>query len=197
MLGWAALCNSLYEDTGAAGVTRMKSLTALILSFAVCGSAWAQTKQELASDLARLRDGKYVFEDYTLCRLDFQRLLTAMAISRGQPVPAQLSALPNVSYQLHVRAEAAADGSISRDSFVAMVGYFSALLQVKQAKVLFEQPGISMDQALQALVCKTLPQPIGTPDVRVNLYMTPDGMQVETVNTATQQTDRRTVEWAH
>jgi hypothetical protein len=31
----------------------------------------------------------------------------------------------------------------------------------------------------------------------VNLYMTPDGMQVETVNTATQQTDRRTVEWAH
>src|SRR5262245_22502599 len=110
----------------------MKSLTALILSFAICWPALAQTQQEIRRDLVAVRDGKYTYEDHTLCRVDFQKLLTAMAIAKNQPVPAQLSALPNVTFQVHTRAEARADGFISRGAFVAAVVYVSALLQMKQ-----------------------------------------------------------------
>jgi len=173
----------------------MKRVTSLLVSFLVCGSASAQTKQELASELVQVRDGKYVFEDHTLCRLDFQRLLTAMAIAKGQPIPAQLSALPNMTFQMHLEAEAAAGGFISRDYFAALVGAMSAMMQVEQAEAFFKHPDISIDQALQALVCKTLPEPIGKPDVAVSLYLTPDGMQVESVNRLTRKRNRRTMEW--
>jgi hypothetical protein len=41
-----------------------------------------------------------------------------------------------------------------------------------------------------------LEQPIGTPDLEMNLFMTAEGMQIEFVNTGTGERSRNRMTWA-
>ena len=90
-------------------------------------------------------------------------------------------------------AEASAGGFISRDKFVVLFAETAYSLRIDFAEKLIE--GLTPSQALSALRCKRIKEPIGDVDLEVNLHMTADGMQVEAVETATGQRDRQTRTW--
>jgi hypothetical protein len=165
----------------------MKSIVGLCVLIVLAGTAWAQTPEELARDLVSLRDGKYLYDEYSLCRIDARKIQAARRVGTLSPEP-----LEDVTFQLHTTAEASADGWISRDSFAAAIGAVSAHVRVG---LFLRFRDVDVSKALGALGCKTLKEPIGTPDLEVKLFLTRDGMQIETTNAMEGKTVRQTIEW--
>ena len=93
-------------------------------------------------------------------------------------------------FQVRSHAEAPAGGFISRDKFVVLFVETASSLRMDFAENLIE--GLTPSQALSALRCRRIKEPIGDVDLEVNLHMTSDGMQVEAVDTATGKRDRQT-----
>ncbi len=113
------------------------------------------------------QEGQFVIERFSICQL---------------VRPAELGGGATEPFQVKSHAEAPAGGFISRDKFVVLF-----------AENLIE--GLTPSQALSALRCRRIKEPIGDVDLEVNLHMTSDGMQVEAVDTATGKRDRQTRTW--
>ena len=145
-------------------------------------------RDDMSRDLVKVRRGMYVFEDYSLCKLDTRKLLAASTSYGAPQEPKQES----FTFQIQTIAEATADSWISRDYFAAIVG---STLAYQRVGHFLHIPNIDVRKALGALSCKTLETPIGTPDTVVRILITGDGMQIETTTTATGKIDRRTMEW--
>ncbi len=143
-----------------------------LVLLAICGTpALAQQtdsiEQRLKSDLVMEQEGQFVIERFSICQL---------------VRPAELGGGATEPFQVKSHAEAPAGGFISRDKFVVLF-----------AENLIE--GLTPSQALSALRCRRIKEPIGDVDLEVNLHMTSDGMQVEAVDTATGKRDRQTRTW--
>jgi hypothetical protein len=167
----------------------MKRIIALGVLLTLTGSvAGAESREDMSRDLVKVRRGQYVFEDYSLCKLDARKLLAASAAYNAPQEPK----LDNVTFQVQTTATATADSWISRDYFAAIVG---STLAYQRIGLFLAIPNINVAKALSAISCKTLQTPIGTPDTIVKIFMTGDGMQIETTTTATGYVNRQTVEW--
>jgi hypothetical protein len=56
----------------------MKRIIALGVLLTLTGSvAGAESREDMSRDLVKVRRGQYVFEDYSLCKLDARKLLAA------------------------------------------------------------------------------------------------------------------------
>jgi len=136
----------------------------------------AQTPEweaELGEDLVEMRGDKMVIEDYALVKMSVQ----------GQETN---------NLQVKLSAEAPKDGIISRDNFVnltSMITYMSLLEIYAQAYQL------SASEYFQAVDIEQIPNPIGTPDIELNLTATNAGLQIEFVSTADNQRRRVTQTW--
>ncbi|PEN14290.1 hypothetical protein CRI94_04425 [Longibacter salinarum] len=155
----------------------MHRLTAVLLLLLVSVSVvQAQTpdwKAELGEDIVQIRGDKMMMEEYALLKLNVE----------GQKTN---------NLQVKLYAEAPKDGIISRDNFVnltSMITYMSLLEIYARAYQL------SASEYLQAVDIEQIPNPIGTPDIELNLTATNAGLQIEFVNTADNQRRRVTRTW--
>ncbi len=154
-----------------------------LVLLAICGMpALAQQtdsiEQRLKSDLVMEQEGKFVIERFSICQL---------------VRPAELGGGATEPFQVKSQAEAPAGGFISRDKFVVLFAETASSLRIDFAENLIA--GLTPSQALSALRCRRIKEPIGDVDLEVNLHMTSDGMQVEAVDTATGKKDRQTRTW--
>ncbi|WP_143815299.1 hypothetical protein [Longibacter salinarum] len=130
-------------------------------------------KAELGEDIVQIRGDKMMMEEYALLKLNVE----------GQKTN---------NLQVKLYAEAPKDGIISRDNFVnltSMITYMSLLEIYARAYQL------SASEYLQAVDIEQIPNPIGTPDIELNLTATNAGLQIEFVNTADNQRRRVTRTW--
>lgn len=93
-------------------------------------------------------------------------------------VPADAGTADSRSLQVRTRGEAPAGTFISRDYFVALMAVMVG--------------SIDEDEELD---CKPLASPIGNPDVEIAVRMTKDGVQVESKDNRTGQSDTVTNRW--
>jgi hypothetical protein len=137
--------------------------------------AFAQTdwEQELGEDLVEFRDGKMIAEDYFIYTVS---------------VPGT----EETSLQVKVYGEALEDGIISRDKFVSLMTLISYQTLVT---AFAESYQMSASDFMSAMDIEDLSDPIGTPDIEINLTAPNQGMQIELVNTATNRTQRSTSTW--
>ena len=158
------------------------AMRALVL-FAICGTpALAQQtdsiEQRLQSDLVMEQGGQFVIERFTICQL---------------VRPEELGGGATDPFQVKSHAEAPASGFISRDRFVLLFAEMASVLRIDFAENLIS--GLTPSQALAALRCKRITAPIGEVDFEVDLHLTPDGIQVGVVETATGQRTQDTRTW--
>ena len=149
------------------------ALMALALVTASSAGAQQQWRDELLEDLVNIRDGKMVIEAYSLDRI---------SLAQYEPV----------EFQVKLYSEVPATGVISRDNFVAL----SAVLAITVLQLaLAEAFDVPASEFLAAYDSKDLDQPIGRPDLEINIYMTAEGFQLEFIDTTTGQTSRVTQTW--
>lgn len=150
-----------------------KAVVVLLLAVAPVQAQEVDWKAELSEDLVEIQDGKMTMTEYSIVKLEMQGQQT-------NPV------------QIKVYAEAPEDGIISRDNFVnltSLISYTTLLELYANAY------NLSASEYLQAVDIEPIPNPIGTPDVEMNLFATNDGLQIEYVNTANNQRQRITMTW--
>ena len=88
--------------------------------------------------------------------------------------------------------DAPVGGLISRDYFVA----FSAVLSTMVLQTMMSEGyNVTAAEFLAAYDSETLLEPIGQPDLEINVYMTDRGYQLEIINTRTQEVTRMTEIW--
>jgi hypothetical protein len=154
----------------------MRTLTLFVIfafSLSVSSVHAQETQEELLEDLVSYQDGKMIMEDFALFRL------------RGQ-------AFETEATQVEVYAESPSEGVISRDNFVSLVSQFSyeSLLTIYS-----EQYQLSASDFIGAIEVEELAEPIGTPDLRIKLVVTSQGIQIEFENTQSGQVSRSTATW--
>src|SRR5262245_56400636 len=89
-----------------------------IVSIAALLLACVASAEDMSRDLVKVRMGQYVFEDFSLCKLDTRKLLAASTSYGAQQEPK----VDSVTFQIQTTATATADSWISRDYFAAVVG---------------------------------------------------------------------------
>ena len=155
----------------------LQRLAALTLPLLVATSALAADPDAGAGrrlrDLVRVRDGKLVYEDVSLCTLQ---------------APDGTSS----RFQVRSRAEAPAHGTLSRDVFVALVSRIETEISLGMADAI---PGLKPSQALEALECDQLAAPSGPVDIELRATVTAEGLEVEIRHTRSQRTDRYASSW--
>lgn len=153
-----------------------KKLCALALAFfflLAIGLSAQEWRDILVRDAVAIKGGKMVYEEVALVKIEIPDY-----------EPAQ--------FQLKLKSEAPATGVISRDNFVAFTAHiFITTLLVAMAEA-YEVP---VSDFLKGFDYKELSAPIGTPDLEINLIMTRDGIQIELVNTESNQKSRFTETW--
>jgi len=125
-------------------------------------------------DLVKVRDYKFIINEYSLC---------TVKRPRGAGV--------NPKFQLETYSEAPAANVISRDNFVAYTATTLTLLRSAFA----QRWGLPLGEALRALECDTLAEPIGTVDLKIKIFMTAEGVQIEFTDTSTGKISRITDSW--
>ena len=142
----------------------------LLAADAVCAQ---DTQEELLEDLVSYQDNKMMMEDFALFRL------------RGQDFETE-------ALQVEVQAEAPSEGVISRDNFVSLVTLFSyeSLITIHA-----EQYQLSARDFVSAMEVEDLAEPIGTPDLRIKLVATSQGIQIEFEDTQSGRISRSTTTW--
>ena len=118
-------------------------------------------------------DGKWVSDDYGIFTFE-------------------LPGYEPFGVQVKVHSECPADGSISRDNFVA---YASAIPLVTLLSTFGEWYDVGVSEFFQSFSYKELTAPIGTPDLELNLTMTAEGYQLEFINRTTDDTRRFVQTW--
>ena len=95
-------------------------------------------------------------------------------------------------FQVSYYMDAPVGGLISRDYFVA----FSAVLSTMVLQTMMSEGyNVTAAEFLAAYDSETLLEPIGQPDLEINVYMTDRGYQLEIINTRTQEVTRMTEIW--
>jgi hypothetical protein len=144
----------------------------LVLTVSV---AYAQTdwEQELGEELVETRDDKMVIEDYFLYRINVE-------------------GFDERTLQTKIYGEAPTDGILSRDKFLSL----TTLVSYQTLMAAFaDSYQLSASEFWDAVEIEDLADPIGTPDIELNLIATDQGIQIELVNTATDQRRRFTTTW--
>lgn len=144
-----------------------------LLLFAVLAVPSSGVAQDLSSDLVVERDGMYVYEEYGIARV-------------------QLPGNDLVKFQVKLSSEAPADGTISRDNFVALTSAYGAISLLAVAGQAYDA---TLTQVLEAFEFTELSAPFGTPDYEINLRMTSEGMQTEVVKIVTGEVFRTAATW--
>ncbi|MCR4409140.1 MAG: hypothetical protein QHH43_00535 [Candidatus Saccharicenans sp.] len=127
----------------------------------------------LVRDAVAIKGGKMVYEEVGLVKIE---------------VPDHESA----QFQLKLKSEAPATGVISRDNFVAITTQVFISTLIMAIAEAYEVP---VSTFINGFDYKELSTPIGTPDLEINLIMTRDGIQIELVNTESNQRSRFTETW--
>jgi hypothetical protein len=153
---------------------RMVAVALMILVLYAPAPAEAQFdwRAELRSEQVRLVDGNFTYTETGLLTI---------AVPRYEPVTLQ--------YQINSRAPAS--GVISRDNFIGMTAQFSSLFMIM---AFAEAYNVTASTFLEAVAIEQTTELIGNPDIRLNLYMTGEGMQIEWIG-PDGQTTRFTQTW--
>jgi len=156
----------------------MPRIAALALAtLAIIASIAAAAGYDPLASLAEIRDGKLLHVETSLCTLD-------PSVVAGASTAYKI--------QIAVRSEAPANGVISRDNFVA---YNTSLGMQLALSIADGIPGLKPSRAIAALSCKSLENPIGEPDLRVETVMTREGVQTSITNTRTGVANRVVRTW--
>lgn len=149
-------------------------LTALTLLLIVPTVALAQDwREELGSDMVTISDGKMTYQEFGLVKITFPGYEASQ-------------------FQVKLYSEAPHEGVMTRDKFVSLTStYFTILLLETIAQV----HQVSAVEFFEAYDYTELENPIGTPDVEMNLFMTNEGLQFEIVNTGSGERVRHTMTW--
>lgn len=148
-------------------------LLLLVLTVTTAQAQEPEWKTDLGEDLVEIRDDMMVVEEYALLKLNLQ----------GQRTN---------NLQVKLYAEAPTDGVLSRDNFVSFTTQFTYMTLVEIYANAYQLPA---SEYLEALEIEEIPNPIGTPDIEINMTATNDGLQIEFVNTAQNQRQRVTMTW--
>jgi len=151
---------------------RFLILLAFLAAWPVAGSA-QDWREELAADLVTIADGKMQYDEVGLLTL-------------------ALPGYEKFRVQVRVHAEVASNGFMSRDNFVGITTTtFMTLLMASYA----QSYQVSAVDFLNGFDFDDLDDPIGNPDLELNLFMTDGGMQIEIVDTTTGKVTRNTMTW--
>ena len=160
-------------------------LTVILLVLGAALSLQPALAQSNPSAQARLRsnvvteqDGKFTIDRFSICQL-FR--------------PSELGGGASEPFQVKSHMEAAADGFISRDNFLTFSTEIAFQLRVSFAADFIL--GLTPSEAIGALQCKPLEAPIGKVDLELDVYMTPDGVQVGMLETGSGERDTQTRTW--
>lgn len=91
-----------------------------------------------------------------------------------------------------LRSEAPAAGVISRDNFVALTTQVFTSIMIMALAEAYEVPASTF---MNGFDYKKLSAPIGTPDLEINIIMTGEGLQIELVDTGSNERSRFTETW--
>jgi len=142
----------------------------LIALLALSTASYASDRQD---DLVQIKLGSFVYEEFSLCKLNV-------------PQPRNSG-----EFQMRISAVAPAKGVLSRDYFIAYVASATTMIQAGMAL----SAGARIDQISETLTCDEIDEPIGKVDLELNIRMTKDGIQIETVDGSTGKATRRTNKW--
>lgn len=143
------------------------------LALSTSATAQVDWRSELSEEYVALSEDKMTIDDVGIVKIE---------IDGYEPV----------SFQFKVHSEAPRAGIISRDSFVAMTSTLSHLLI---ATIFSDAYQVSASDFLTGLSITNLKSIIGSADLELNMYMTDEGIQMEFVNTSTNQRTRFTQTW--
>lgn len=132
----------------------------------------------LQSDLVKEQDGKFVIEEYRVCQVNRPK-----EQGGGSTLP--------IKIKRHI--EAPAKGVISRDNLVRMSTEILNGLAISLVGQMIE--GITVEQAMQALDCRTSTQPFDNYDYEVNLSINSDGIQLNVLEKSSGESAKDTVNW--
>ena len=162
-------------------IIRMLSILAMSL-LALSQPAFAQTKSDIQSlmkkDRVIQKDGKFKIEGYRLCRLYR---------------PKHLGGGVSKPFQVIARAEAPAQGVVSRDNFLVLYTEIALGLRVKFATDFIK--GLTPIQALDALQCEHIDAPVGKVDLQVDLNMDKEGVKMEILKPETGKKQTQMTPW--
>lgn len=148
-----------------------KTLLLLFAILAVPSSVVAQG--ELNLELVVERDNMYVYEEYGIAQI-------------------QIPGNDPIQFRVKLSSEAPADGTISRDNFVALTSARGAIWLLAVVGQAYEG---NVTQFLQAFDFTESSAPIGRPDYEINLRMTSQGMKTEFINNVTGEVYRTVETW--
>ncbi len=149
-------------------------LVGACLALGLPGLAPASDDASLGEDLVEVRDGKLVFESYTVCGLSGHF---------GWP--------DEIKLRQYAYAEAPSNGVISRDNFVAAIAVYLTAVEFSLAT----EVGVPPMQAFGAFDCDDVDAFEGKADVEIRMTMDGGGMNVEVLDTTSGQVIRRTLPW--
>ena len=149
-------------------------LTTLTLLLIVPAVALAQDwREELGSDMVTISDGKMVYQEFGLVKITFPGYETNQ-------------------FQVKLYSEAPHESVMTRDKFVALTSSYFTILLLESIAQAYQ---VTAAEFLEAFDYTELDNPIGTPDLEMNLFMTDEGMQFEIVNTQSGERVRHTMTW--
>ncbi len=135
-------------------------------------------KSFLMSDLVQVKGGKFVMEEYRVCQI-----VRPAAMGGGATLP--------IRVKRHV--EAPSKGVISRDNFIRITDELLSGVGISVVEQMME--GITASQAMQALQCGQVFQPISNVDYEVNLIMDANGMNLSIDEKGTGEKMQQSVPW--
>ncbi len=143
-----------------------RTLLTTVAALALCGAAVDASaeswREQLSSDLVRVEDGKMRYEQLSVCEFRLPDGDQMRPIGRR--------------FQTRSKAEAPAEGLISRDQFVALV----TQLETRAVLALSEiAPGLSPTQAIDTFDCDPIAEAIGKVDLQLLITLTMEGIQLE------------------
>lgn len=154
----------------------------VLLTFVFTVSSFSQetkdVKTYLLSDLVMVKDGKFMMDEYRVCQI-----VRPEAMGGGTTLP--------IRVKRHV--EAPSKGVISRDNFIRITDEVLNSISISVVEQMIE--GIKASQAMQALQCGQVFQPIPNVDYEVNLIMSSTGMQLSIDEKGTGEKMEQSVPW--
>ncbi len=151
----------------------LRSLSLAVLALLVAEPSVAGANRRLL-DLVRIEKGRFLYDQSSICELQ---------------VPGRTTS----KFQMRTHAESPSQSVVSRDHFVSLV---TQIEQTWALGIAQRASGLAPVEALRALSCTPLEQPIGTPDLELNVAMTVEGLQVEMTDTASAKKSRSVQTWA-
>lgn len=131
----------------------------LLLLVHVPLAAQVDWREELRSDQVVLAGGKFTYTESGV-----------MTIA--------IPGYEEITLQYQINSEAPASGAISRDNFVGMTFQLATMVMFMAFAEGYEVPAAVFLENVDIQETKEL---IGNPDIRLNLFMTGEGMQVEMI----------------